>query len=121
MGKSYTFKKCKRKANIATVDKKSGDKEYGIGLSVTNLHIHAFLYNKKTKLCICGFSSSAKEVKSLSVNPGTVDMAKEVGKRFRESVDKIGIDVNNMYFNRCGYLFHGRVKAFHNGFFLISE
>ena len=122
MSKSRILEKRKRKASISSVDKKSGNMEYGLGLFVSNLNIHAFIYNKKTKLVSFGISSCSKKIKSCEVaKQGTVELAKITGKEFRNSVDKVGFDISKLYFNRSGCVFHGRVKAFHDGFFLIGE
>lgn len=55
-------------------------------------------------------SASSREIGKDSV---TVEISKEVGKKLAEKAKEGGIE--NVVFDRSGYLFHGRVKALADG------
>lgn len=59
-------------------------------------------------------NKSLIQVGSLSIdsgkNPGKVEQAKKVGEAFAKKASEAGI--NKVVFDRNGYLYHGRVKAF---------
>lgn len=112
-------RKRKMRAKTLATDLKSGGKRYRLGLYLTNSNIHAFIYDIDLKSNICGVSSCSKVIKSLlnNIKPGTSAAAKITGETFKEIVNRSGIDKVDLFFNRSGYIFHGRVKAFYDGFF----
>jgi len=55
-------------------------------------------------------SASSKEIGKDSI---TVQISKEVGKKLAEKAKEGGIE--NVIFDRSGYLYHGRVKALADG------
>lgn len=55
-------------------------------------------------------SASSREIGKDSI---TVEVSKEVGKKLAEKAKKGGIE--NVVFDRSGYLYHGRVKALADG------
>jgi large subunit ribosomal protein L18 len=55
-------------------------------------------------------AASSKEIGKKSI---TIESAKEVGKKLAEKAKGSGIE--NVVFDRSGYLYHGRVKALADG------
>jgi large subunit ribosomal protein L18 len=53
---------------------------------------------------------SSREIGKKSI---TVEISKEVGKKLAEKAKEGGID--NVIFDRSGYLYHGRIKALADG------
>lgn len=62
---------------------------------------------------IFGMSTLGKQIKSKVSNGGNVKAATELGEMFAAEALKKG--VKQVSFDRGGYLFHGRVKAFADG------
>ncbi|MDO8579847.1 MAG: 50S ribosomal protein L18 [Candidatus Omnitrophota bacterium] len=59
---------------------------------------------------LLGMSTLAKEFKNKVKNGGNKEAAQELGKVFAHAAQKNGI--KKVCFDRGGYLYHGRVKAF---------
>lgn len=59
---------------------------------------------------LLGMSTLSKEIKSNLKTGGTVDAAAKMGEIFGKSA--VGKGIKNVCFDRGGYLYHGRVKAF---------
>jgi large subunit ribosomal protein L18 len=59
---------------------------------------------------LCGLSTLNKELKSQMKTGGNVDAARKLGEAFA-AVAK-GKGIKQVCFDRGGYLYHGRVKAF---------
>ncbi len=75
----------------------------------TPQHIYAQLIDVTGK--VLGVTSTVnKEVKSKVKYGGNISAATQVGKSIAEMAAKIGI--TEVAFDRSGYKFHGRVKAF---------
>ena len=55
-------------------------------------------------------SASSKEIGKKSL---TIDVSKEVGKKLAEKAKSTGVE--NVIFDRSGYLYHGRIKALADG------
>lgn len=60
-----------------------------------------------------GHTIAASSSVEVGKNTATVDAAKEVGKKIAEKAKSEGID--NIVFDRSGYIYHGRVKALADG------
>ena len=71
-------------------------------------HIYAQLIDSDSGKTIGSVSSRSKEVVDSS-NTGNVEAAKRVGKAIAELAREKKID--EVVFNRNGFLYHGRVKA----------
>lgn len=80
-----------------------------IRLSVhrTGKHIYAQLIDDASSRTLASASSSGKEA-SIK-NGSTIEAAKEVGKLIAKKA--VDANVENIVFDRGGYIFHGRVKA----------
>jgi large subunit ribosomal protein L18 len=72
----------------------------------SNKQIYVQLVNDLTGETLASASSKEKEIASQKVNK--TEQAKLVGKRIAEKAKEKGID--NVVFDRNGYLYHGRVK-----------
>lgn len=60
-----------------------------------------------------GHTLVAASSKEMGKNSITVEISKEVGKKLAEKAKEGGIE--NVIFDRSGYLYHGRVKALADG------
>lgn len=77
----------------------------------SNKEIYAQIINDETSSTLVSASSIQKEIKS---SKGTkIEIATLVGKSLAEKAVKAGIQ--NISFDRGGYLYHGRVKALADG------
>lgn len=72
----------------------------------SNRQIYVQLVDDGTGQTLVSASSREKEIASQKVNK--IDQAKLVGKRIAQKAKEKGID--NVVFDRNGYLYHGRVK-----------
>ncbi len=72
----------------------------------SNKQIYVQLVDDVTGNTLVAASSKEKEIASQKVNK--IEQAKLVGKRLAEKAKEKGID--NVVFDRNGYLYHGRVK-----------
>lgn len=71
-------------------------------------HMYAQLIDDVQGVTIAAASTQDKELKEVG-NGGNVDAATKVGALIAERAKKAG--VNQVVFDRGGYLYHGRVKA----------
>ncbi len=76
----------------------------------SNKQIYVQLVDDATGDTLVSASSKEKEIASQKVNK--INQAKLVGKRLAEKAKDKGID--NVVFDRNGYLYHGRVKNLAN-------
>jgi len=72
----------------------------------SNKQIYVQLVDDKSGETLVSASSKEKEIASQKVNK--TEQAKLVGKRIAEKAKEKGIE--NVVFDRNGYLYHGRVK-----------
>ncbi|MCP5322800.1 MAG: 50S ribosomal protein L18 [Candidatus Paracaedibacteraceae bacterium] len=77
----------------------------------SNQHIYAQVIDDKKRHTIASASTVEKEFQG--PKGGTKDAASLVGKLVAERAVKAGI--KEVYFDRGGYLYHGRVKALADG------
>jgi large subunit ribosomal protein L18 len=73
-------------------------------------NIFAQLIDDTTKKCVFSLSTVDKEVKQKFPNAGNIKAAEFFGERFAVKAKDKGI--TRIVFDRAGYLYHGRVKAF---------
>ena len=76
----------------------------------SNKEIYAQLINDVTGVTLMAASSREKGVSTEGTN---VDVANAVGKLIAEKALKAGIE--NVTFDRSGYLYHGRIKSLAEG------
>lgn len=72
-------------------------------------HISCQVIDDVAKVTLASTSTISKELKSEVTKPGGVEGAKTVGKKIAEICKAMGIE--NVVFDRGGFLYHGRVKA----------
>lgn len=75
----------------------------------TNQHIYAQVISADGAKVLTSASTAEKEVRAQVPNGGNVAAATAVGKRIAERAKQLGIEA--VAFDRCGYKYHGRVKA----------
>ncbi len=76
--------------------------------SLQNLYVQAI--DDLSGKVICGMSTNSKNLKSKVSYGGNVAAAKELGKVYAGVLKEKG--VQTIAFDRAGFLFHGRIKAF---------
>ena len=72
-------------------------------------HIYAQLIDDTQGVTLAAASTAEKDVKGNVKNGASIEAAKAVGARIAERA--IAAKVDNIVFDRGGYLFHGRIKA----------
>lgn len=75
----------------------------------SNNHIYAQIIDDKSGTTLVAASSLEKEVSGKGKSSGNKEMAQKVGRTVAEKAKKVNIE--EVVFDRGGYLFHGRVKA----------
>jgi large subunit ribosomal protein L18 len=75
----------------------------------SNDHIYAQVIDDDAQHTLCAASTVEKEIKSRLENTANVDAAKLVGEMLAKKALARGIQ--NVIFDRGGYLYHGKVKA----------
>jgi large subunit ribosomal protein L18 len=73
-------------------------------------NIYAQIIDDVAGHTVASASSLDKDMRDVVKNGGTKDAAVEIGKKIAERAKAAGVD--KVVFDRGGYLFHGRVKAF---------
>lgn len=76
----------------------------------SNANIFAQAVDDASHKTLAGCSSGEKEFAKQAPAKGKVTVAEKLGERFAETLKKKGIQ--KIAFDRGGYLYHGRVKAF---------
>jgi len=79
-----------------------------VSRSINNLYAQAV--NDDLSVTILGLGTLNKEIKNEKSSGGNVIAATDLGKKFAEKAKEKGI--SKIVFDRNGYKFHGRVKAF---------
>jgi large subunit ribosomal protein L18 len=72
-------------------------------------HIYAQVIDDANGQTVVSASSLEKEMRGSLKTGANIEAAKAVGKRLAERAAAKGI--KEVVFDRCGYLYHGRVKA----------
>lgn len=72
-------------------------------------HIYAQLIDDAKGVTLASASTAEKELKSKLKSGSTIEAAKAVGTRIAARAKEAKVD--NVVFDRGGYLFHGRIKA----------
>jgi large subunit ribosomal protein L18 len=78
-------------------------------ISKSNNSIYVQIIDDQNQKTLVGLSTLSKELSSLK-NKGNIAAAKELGKLLAEKAQQNGI--KKVIFDRNGYLYHGKVKAF---------
>lgn len=72
-------------------------------------HIYAQLIDDAKGVTLAAASTAEKEMKKSVKSGSTIDAAKAVGERIAKRAKEAKVE--NVVFDRGGYLFHGRIKA----------
>ena len=72
-------------------------------------HIHAQLIDDAKGMTLAAASSLEKSLREGAKTGANIAAAKAVGKLLAERAKEKGI--KDVVFDRCGYLYHGRIKA----------
>jgi len=89
----------------------SGTKEkprLNVHRSHKNLHIQ--LIDDLSQITLLSFSTNDKVFKKECAKGGNIEAAKKLGAHVSKEAKKIGVE--KVIFDRGGYLYHGRIKAF---------
>ncbi len=78
-------------------------------ISKSNKYFYVQIIDDLKKVTLIGLSTLAEEFKDLK-NKGNISAAKVLGKSFAEKAISKGI--KQVVFDRNGYLYHGKIKAF---------
>lgn len=109
------IKQKNRKETAAKIHKRIRVKIFGtserprLSIYKSNKHIYAQLIDDTKSLTLASAGTVEKELKEKSSHGGDVDAAKEIGKLIAERAKKAGVE--NVVFDRGGFLYHGRVAA----------
>ncbi len=76
-------------------------------------HISAQVIDDVSGNTLCAISSASKEMASAKKKGSKVEAAEDLGKIFGKKIKEAGID--RVVFDRGGFLYHGRIKAFADG------
>jgi len=99
----------RRKQRVrAAIAKKAGGRPR-LSVHRTNLHIYAQIIDDAAGKTLAAASSLEKDVREQIKHGGNVDAAKRIGALIAERAKAAGVD--EVVFDRGGYLYHGRVKA----------
>ena len=100
----------KRKARTRFRLKNSCTNNIRLSVFRSNANIYAQIIDDVKQKTLLAFSSLDKELKKKSGNKtGNIKTASEVGSTIAKKAKEKGI--KEVYFDRGGYLYHGRVKA----------
>nr|YP_008965688.1 chloroplast 50S ribosomal protein L18 [Porphyridium purpureum]ATJ02887.1 50S ribosomal protein L18 [Porphyridium purpureum]BAO23664.1 chloroplast 50S ribosomal protein L18 [Porphyridium purpureum] len=79
----------------------------------SNNHIYAQIIDDSQGKTLLSSSTRSVEIKKILTNSSTCEASKLVGN----TIGKLALEkgINNVIFDRGGYLFHGRVKALADG------
>ena len=100
----------KRKARTRFRLKNSCTKNIRLSVFRSNANIYAQIIDDEKHTTLLAFSSLDKELKKkIGNNRGNINTAMEVGSTIAKKAKEKGI--KEVYFDRGGYLYHGRIKA----------
>lgn len=79
----------------------------------SSAHIYAQLLEPTGGKVICAVSTKTKDLKSSIAKLNKVDAAKKVGEAIGKLAKEKGVE--EIVFDRSGYLYHGRIKSLADG------
>ena len=110
MSNKSTFLYNKRKARTRFRLRQNCTESIRLSVFRSNSNIYAQIIDDKKHTTVLAFSSLDKDLKKKSSNNGgNIKIAEIVGTTIAKRALEKGID--KVYFDRGGYLYHGRVKA----------
>ena len=99
----------KRRARVRTALKKAANGKMRLSVFRSGKHIYAQIIDDAKGVTVVSASTLDKDVRSQITKSSTVEAATFIGKLVAEKAVKSG--VNEVVFDRGGYIYHGRVKA----------
>lgn len=99
----------KRKERVRTALKKAANGKMRLSVFRSGKHIYAQIIDDAKGVTVVSASTLDKDVRSQITKSSTVEAATFIGKLVAEKAVKSG--VNEVVFDRGGYIYHGRVKA----------
>jgi large subunit ribosomal protein L18 len=76
-------------------------------------HLEAQVIDDVAGVTLAGLSTNAPELRAKRAQLNKTDASRELGKALAEKAKAAGVE--KVVFDRGGYLYHGRVKAFAEG------
>ena len=99
----------KRKARVRTALRNAANGKMRLSVFRSGKHIYAQVIDDMKGTTVASASTLDKEVRSNLKKTSTIEAASFIGKLVAERAVKTG--VNEVVFDRGGYIYHGRVKA----------
>ncbi|MDR1026259.1 MAG: 50S ribosomal protein L18 [Lactobacillus sp.] len=99
----------KRKARVRTALKEAANGKARLSVFRSNKQIYAQIIDDAKGTTLVSASTLEKEVREKLAKSSTVEAAQYIGTLVAERAVKSG--VNEVIFDRGGYIYHGRVKA----------
>ena len=99
----------KRKARVRTALRGAANGKMRLSVFRSGKHIYAQIIDDVKGSTVASASTLDKEVRNELKKTSTVEAASFIGKLVAERAVKSGI--NEVVFDRGGYIYHGRVKA----------
>ncbi len=106
-------KQTSRKKHLSIRSKISGTSEMPrLAIHRSGKHIYAQVIDDVKKVTLASASTLDKELKEKIASGANVESAKQVGELVAQRAKAAGVE--NVVFDRGGFLFHGRVAALAN-------
>lgn len=99
----------KRKSRVRTALKAAANGKMRLSVFRSGKHIYAQIIDDNKSATVVSASTLDKDVRDNIKKSSTVEAASFIGKLVAEKALKSG--VNEVVFDRGGYIYHGRVKA----------
>ena len=98
--------------NRLSIKKYIGNK-FRLSIFRSNKHIYCQIIDDIKQITLCSSSTLDPKIKKDLKSSGTIDAAEKVGKDIAIKAKKF--DLEEVVFDRGGYLYHGRVKSLAEG------
>lgn len=99
----------RRKQRVRSAIRRQTNSRVRLSVFRSGKHIYAQLIDDGKGATLAAASSLDTEVKAQVKSTSTIEAAKAIGALIAQRAKKV--NVNEVVFDRGGYLFHGRVKA----------
>jgi large subunit ribosomal protein L18 len=99
----------RRKQRVRTRIRKTAGERLRLSVFRSGKHIYAQLIDDRKGTTVAAASTNEKDLRDKVKNGATITGAKEVGTLLAKRA--LAAKVENVVFDRGGYIFHGRVKA----------
>ena len=99
----------RRKQRIRTKLRRVSVGRLRLSVYRSNCHVYAQVIDDEKSMTVAAASTVDKDLKGKVKNGGNKEAAVAVGELIAKRAVKAG--VKDVYFDRSGYLYHGRIKA----------